>query len=145
MALFRRHFSFKLPAFLFLDLLHGLKEELFYVASLVEDHLTDLFQIATLLVLLPDTLVQISELFVLLAHDLLILKLEQLSLFLKVSDDLAETLFKQVNLRLQQLDLLGFLELALGMLLHGHALLLQLAFRLVIVQFKLGISIIEVG
>ena len=145
MALLSGHFSLKLSALLLFDLLHRLEEELLDVASLVEDHLADLLQVAALLVLLPDALVQVSQLFMLLAHDLLVLELEQLSLFLKVGDNLTKTLFKQVDLRLEQLDLLGFFKLALSMLLHGHALLLQLASRLVIVQFKLSIFIIEVG
>ena len=145
MALLSGHFSLKLSALLLFDLLHRLEEELLDVASLVEDHLADLLQVAALLVLLPDALVQVSQLFVLLTHDLLVLELEQLSLFLKVGDNLTETLLKQVDLRFEQLDLLGFFKLALSMLLHGHALLLQLASRLVIVQFKLSIFIIEVG
>ena len=145
MALLSGHFSLKLSALLLFDLLHRLEEELLDVASLVEDHLADLLQVAALLVLLPDALVQVSQLFMLLTHDLLVLELEQLSLLLKVGDNLTETLLKQVNLRLEQLDLLGFFKLALSMLLHGHALLLQLASRLVIVQFKLSIFIIEVG
>ena len=145
MALLSGHFSLKLSALLLFDLLHRLEEELLDVASLVEDHLADLLQVATLLVLLPDALVQVSQLFMLLTHDLLVLELEQLSLFLKVGDNLTQTLFKQVDLRFEQLDLLGFFKLALSMLLHGHALLLQLASRLVIVQFKLSIFIIEVG
>ena len=145
MALLSGHFSLKLSSLLLFDLLHRLEEELLDVASLVEDHLADLLQVATLLVLLPDALVQVSQLFVLLTHDLLVLELEQLSLFLKVGDNLTETLFEQVDLCLEQLDLLGFFKLALSMLLHGHALLLQLASRLVIVQFKLSIFIIEVG
>ena len=142
MALLSGHFSLKLSALLLFDLLHRLEEELLDVASLVEDHLADLLQVAALLVLLPDALVQVSQLFMLLAHDLLVLELEQLSLFLKVGDNLTETLLKQVDLCLEQLDLLGFFKLALSMLLHGHALLLQLASRLVIVQFKLSIFII---
>ena len=145
MALLSGHFSLKLSALLLFDLLHRLEEELLDVASLVEDHLADLLQVAALLVLLPDALVQVSQLFMLLTHDLLVLELEQLSLFLKVGDNLTQTLFKQVDLCLEQLDLLGFFKLALSMLLHGHALLLQLASRLVIVQFKLSIFIIEVG
>lgn len=145
MALLSGHFSLKLSALLLFDLLHRLEEELLDVASLVEDHLADLLQVAALLVLLPDALVQVSQLFMLLTHDLLVLELEQLSLFLKVSDNLTETLLKQVDLRLEQLDLLGFFKLALSMLLHGHTLLLQLASCLVIVQFKLSIFIIEVG
>ena len=145
MALLSGHFSLKLSALLLFDLLHRLEEELLDVASLVEDHLADLLQVAALLVLLPDALVQVSQLFMLLTHDLLVLELEQLSLFLKVGDNLTQTLFKQVDLRFEQLDLLGFFKLALSMLLHGHALLLQLASRLVIVQFKLSIFIIEVG
>ena len=145
MALLSGHFSLKLSALLLFDLLHRLEEELLDVASLVEDHLADLLQVAALLVLLPDALVQVSQLFMLLTHDLLVLELEQLSLFLKVGDNLTETLLKQVDLRFEQLDLLGFFKLALSMLLHGHALLLQLASRLVIVQFKLSIFIIEVG
>ena len=118
MALLSGHFSLKLSALLLFDLLHRLEEELLDVASLVEDHLADLLQVAALLVLLPDALVQVSQLFMLLTHDLLVLELEQLSLFLKVSDNLTETLLKQVDLRLEQLDLLGFFKLALSMLLH---------------------------
>ena len=60
----------------------------------------------------------------LLTHDLLVLKLEQFSLFLKVGDNLTETFLKQVDLCLQKLDLLGFFKLALSMLLHRHAFLL---------------------
>lgn len=81
----------------------------------------------------------------LLAHDLFVLELEQLSLFLKVGDNLSETLFKQVYFRLQQLDFLSLFKLALGMLFHRHALLLKFTSRLIIVQFKLSIFIIEVG
>ena len=101
MALLRGHFSLELPPLLLFDLLHRLEEKLFDVASLIEDHLADLLQVAALLVLLPDALVQVSQLFVLLTHDLLVLELEQFSLFLKVGDNLTETLLKQVNLRLQ--------------------------------------------
>ena len=145
MALLSGHFSLELPALLLFDLFHRLEEELLDVASLVEDHLADLLQVAALLVLLPDALVQVSQLFVLLTHDLLVLELEQLSFLLKVGDNLTQTLLKQVDLRFEQLDLLGFFKLALSMLLHGHALLLQLASRLIIVQFKLSIFIIKVG
>ena len=61
---------------------------------------------------------EILELLVLLSNDLLILKLEKLALFFKISDNLAQRLLQQLNLRLQKLDLLVFLELFLCVLLH---------------------------
>ena len=76
---------------------------------------------------------KILELLLLLVHDLLILELEQLPLFLKVGHNLAQTLLKKVNLSSQKFDLLVFLELALCMLLHCLALLLQLVVSLLIV------------
>ena len=132
-ALFCRHFCLKLSPLLLLDLLHGLEEELLDVAALVENHLTYLFKVAALLVLLSDALVQIAELLVLLSHDLLVLELEQLALLLKVGDDLAKTLLKQVDLCLEQLDLLRLLKLTLSVLLHRKTLMVQFVFGLIIV------------
>ena len=115
------------------------------VAALVEDHLTYLFKVAALLVLLPDTLVQIAELLVLLSHDLFVLELEQLALLLKVGDDLAKTLLEQVDLRLEQLDLLRLLKLTLSVLLHRKTLMVQFVLRLIIVQLKLSVPIVQIG
>ena len=124
MALFSRKLLLKLPSFLLFDLLHGLEEELFDVRALVQDHLANRFQVRALLILLTDWLVEVLELLLLLVHDLLILELKQLTLFLEVGDDLSKTFFKEVNLGPQKLNLLVFLKLALGMLFHWHSLLL---------------------
>ena len=118
MALFSCKLLLKLSSFLLLDLLHGLEEELFDVGALVQDHLANRFQVGALLVFLTDRLVEILELLLLLIHDLLVLELKQLALFLEVGDDLSQALFKEVNLGSQKLDLLVFLKLSLGMLFH---------------------------
>ena len=81
----------------------------------------------------------------LLANDLLVLELEQLALFLEVGHNLAQALLEQVDLGLEQLDLLGFLKLTLGMLLHREALLLELVPRLVVVELELRVPVVEVG
>ena len=61
---------------------------------------------------------EVFELLLLLVHDLLVLELKQLPLFLEVGDNLSKTFFKEVNLGPQKLNLLVFLKLALSMLFH---------------------------
>ena len=61
---------------------------------------------------------QVLQLLVLLANDLLVLEFKQLPLFLKVSYDLSKTLFEEINLCLEQLDLFILFKLLLSILLH---------------------------
>ena len=88
---------------------------------------------------------EVLELFMLLANDLLVLELEQLTLLLEVSDNLAQALLKQVDLRLEKLNLLSLFKLALGVLLHRQALGLQLVLGLVIVQLELRVPVVQIG
>jgi len=88
---------------------------------------------------------QVFELLVLFANDLFVLELEQLTLFLEVSDDLTQALLQQVNLGLQQLDLFVLLELLLGILLHGLALLLQFTEDGFVVEAELRVPIVQIG
>ena len=126
--------SLELSSLLLLDLLHGLKEELLDIAPLVKDHLTDSFQIGAFRALHPDGLSQVFQLLMLLSDDLLVLKLQELSLLFKVSYDLCQTLLKKLDLRLKKLDLLVLLKLLLSMLLYGLTFLSQVLDGLFIVQ-----------
>ena len=76
---------------------------------------------------------QILKLFMLLSNDLLILELEQLSLLLKVGNDLSQTFLEKFNLGFEQFNLFVLFKLFLGMLLHRHTLLFQVILSLVIV------------
>ena len=97
------------------------------------------------MILLPDALVQVSQLLVLFPHNLLVLELEQLSLLLKIGDNLTQAFLEQVNLRLEQFNLLCFFKLALSVLLHRQTLMCQFVSSLVIVQLKLSVSVVQVS
>ena len=78
----------------------------------------------------------------LLSNDLLILELQKLTLFLKVSDDLPETFLEQLNFGLQKLDLLVLFKLFLSMLFHCHAFLAKLSHGLLVVQLQLSVFVV---
>lgn len=81
----------------------------------------------------------------LLANDLLILKLEQFSFFLEVSHNLSKTHLEQVDFGLHQLYFLVLLKLLLSVLLHRHALLLQLIHSLLVIELELRVFVVQIG
>lgn len=87
---------------------------------------------------------EIFELFVLLFDNLFVLEPQELSFFLKIGYDLAETFLEQLDFGLHQLDLFCLFELFLRMLFHRQAFLLEFDLGLLVVQLKLSVPIVEV-
>ena len=88
---------------------------------------------------------QVLKLFILLADNLLVLKLKELAFLLKVGNDLTKTLFEKIDLCFKKLDFLILFKLPLSMFLHRLAFLLEFSLCLIIVEFQLGVPVIEVG
>ena len=76
------------------------------------------------------------------ADDLFILELQKLPLFLKVSDDLAETFLEEVDLGLEKFDFLVFFKLLLGLLFDSLAFGLEVSLDLLILELDLRVFVL---
>ena len=94
-------FSAYFLADLLLDLLEGLKEELFDVAALVEDHLAEGLDLAELRVLRAHYLSQVDYLLFLVSDYLFVLIPHELLFLLKVLHYLPEGLLEDLDLALE--------------------------------------------
>jgi hypothetical protein len=72
----------------------------------------------------------------LLANDLLVLELKQFAFFFKVSYDLTQRLFEQLNFGFKKLDFLCFFKLPLGVLFYGKPFVLKLFVEQIIFSFN---------
>ena len=80
----------------------------------------------------------------LLSDDLLILELQKLSLLLKISNLLAETFLKKINLGLEHLDPLVLLKLLLAVVVDRHALGLEFFLAFLVVSLDLLDLVLEI-
>lgn len=97
----------------FLDLVKGLKEELFDLRSLIQHHLSKGSHILQLFVLALQGLLELGDVFPLLLDDLFVLEFEELLLLFEIVDDLLEGLLQDEDLFFQDLDFLLLLDASL--------------------------------
>ena len=110
---------------------------MFNITSLIKDHLANSLKVRSFLDLQFVWFCETFQIFILLFNDLLILKLDQLSLFFKILNNLAQTLFQQIDFCIQLFYLLILLILLHSYLLIGLDFLHQLRLQIWIISIEL--------
>ena len=141
-SLFPFHW-YLLPDLLF-NLFESFQEELFHIASLIQNDLRQGFDSSMLLHFTSHHLSQVKYVFLLFSDDLFMLEPHKLLFLLKVFHDLSQRLLKQLDLWLQYLYLFLLVLSSLVVLIHcsqiqHHVTLMHLVFIYVFLLLALVI------